>query len=297
MKIVISVCLNILITIQCFSQDSIFYQNIEWSPDGEKICIEAITRLSKGIASASYIVNLSDLTIERKIENSFFPSWSADGRFIGYSKSRLPGRGSEIWLTNIITGDSVRLTNDTARNSGVSFSPDGKKICFTSDISGRQSIYIMNLDDRSTEKITSDTFKYYNPVWSPKGDKIVCYRERGDGRDKIFVIKLSDKKIVKVTDDTLHNFYPGWLPDGKRIVYTTLDPSNRNGNSSQTAFIESNGKHKQLIPNTAGAFFARVSPDNKKLAFIKGRWPMSNVYIAGIDGTNPVCITCKLRIH
>ena len=51
---------------------------------------------------------------------------------------------------------------------------------------------------------------------------------------------------------------------------------------------------KNTILIFLGSFFARVSPDSKKLAFIKGHWPMSNVYIADIDGNDPVCITCNL---
>jgi Tol biopolymer transport system component len=295
MKIIISIYLSILVTTHCFSQDSIFYQNVEWSPDGKKICLQAITRLGKGISSASYIVNLSDLNIERKIENSFFPSWSPDGRLIGYSRRRTPGRGLDIWYTNVITGDSVKLTNDTANNNGLSFSPDGEKICFSSDRDGGRNLYIMNKDGSGLQRITSDTNRYFNPVWSPKGNKIVCYKERGDSKDKVYVIVLPDKKEIKVTDDTLHNTFPGWLPGGETISYTSSDHSKKP--ASRITFIDADGKRKRIISNTEGCFFSRVSPDGKKLALIKGGWPMSNVYIANIDDANLHCITCKLKIQ
>jgi len=95
---------------------------------------------------------------------------------------------------NVKTGDSIQLTNVPSRNTGVTFSPDGKKICFSSDRNGGLNLFVMNLNGDSLQQLTSDTVKYYNPVWSPATDEIVYFRERGDGRDKIYMIKLSDRK-------------------------------------------------------------------------------------------------------
>ena len=39
------------------------------------------------------------------------------------------------------------------------------------------------------------------------------------------------------------------------------------------------------------SFFARFSPDGKKIAFIMGKFPNTGIYIADADGSNPVKIT------
>jgi len=48
-----------------------------------------------------------------------------------------------------------------------SFSPDGRFIVFTSDLSGTYQLYIMNVDDLSIERITFDRYNYKSPKWSP----------------------------------------------------------------------------------------------------------------------------------
>ena len=276
------------------AQDSVFYQNAEWSPDGKKICVQAIMRSGSDIHSDGYIIDLAHNSIERKIPGAFFPSWSRDGKFVAYSKRNSSSRGSDIWLMNSATGDTIRLTHDTARTSGVSFSPDGKRMCFSSDKGGGQNLYVMNSDGSHVERITFDTARYFNPVWSPKGDMIVYYRELGDRRDKVYALNLKDRKEKKVTDDTLHNTFPGWLPDGYTISYTMSDLFSKEHVPSQVALIDADGHNMHIIKNTAGYFCSRVSPDGKKIAAIKGHWPASDVYIANIDGSDPVCVTCNL---
>ena len=48
-----------------------------------------------------------------------------------------------------------------------SFSPDGRFVVFSSDLSGSYQLYIMNLDDLNIERITFDRHSYKSPKWSP----------------------------------------------------------------------------------------------------------------------------------
>ena len=48
-----------------------------------------------------------------------------------------------------------------------SFSPDGRFIVFSSNVSGLYQLYVMNLDDLSIERITFDRYNYKSPRWSP----------------------------------------------------------------------------------------------------------------------------------
>ncbi len=295
MRTMIFVCLATIIAAKTTAQDTTFYQNAEWSPDGRKIVTEAIKKSGNNISFESYIVNLATGAVERKIGAAVFPAWSPDGKYVAYSKRTGIKNGADIWMMNVATGDTQQLTNVPSGNSGVCFSPDGKRICFSSDRDGRNNLYVMGIDGSGLEKITVDTFRYYNPVWSPKTNEIVYYRERGDNKDKVFMMRLADKKEIKVTNDTLHDIYPGWMPGGKEIIYTFTDPSGSNTNGSQVAVVGVNGNNKRIIPGIAPAFFARVSADGKQIAFIRGRWPQNNIYIANMDGSNVQCMTCNLK--
>ncbi len=296
MRTITLLCVCLVVAAKTIAQDSVFYQNVEWSPNGRKIVTETIKKITNGILFNSYIIDVSTGTVERKIANTVFPAWSRDGKYIAYSKMTGVKNGSDIWMMNITTGDTTQVTSVPSRNTGVSFSPDGKRVCFSSDREGNLNLYISGTDGTGLQKITTDTFKYYNAVWSPKKDEIVYFRERGDGRDKVFMLSLADKKEVKVTNDTLHNVYPSWLPNGKDITYAFSNPI-LNDDIRQIAIIGVNGSNKRIVPAIAGAFFARISADGKKIAFTKGKWPQSNIFIANIDGSNVQCLTCNVMLH
>ena len=63
---------------------------------------------------------------------------------------------------------SLKKTNGRWANcESPSFSPDGRFVVFSSDVSGTYQLYVMNLDDFSIERITFDRNNYKSPRWSP----------------------------------------------------------------------------------------------------------------------------------
>src|SRR5690606_22279293 len=55
------------------------------------------------------------------------------------------------------------------------FSPDGKKISFTSDAGGGDNIWIMNADGSDAEQLTKEDFRLLNnAVWTADGNSIIA---------------------------------------------------------------------------------------------------------------------------
>ena len=99
------------------------------------------------------------------------PDYSPDGKkvvFSGRSKGRF-----DIFIMNSDGSQLRRLTsikkanNEWANNESPSFSPDGRYIVYTSNQTGRYQLYIMNLSNLYTRSITSDSYNYKSPDWSP----------------------------------------------------------------------------------------------------------------------------------
>ena len=85
------------------------------------------------------------------------------------------------------------------------------------------------------------------------------------------------------TDDDANDFYPGWLPDG-RISFTTVDEA---GGKRIVAQAVAGGPRETLVE---GAFFARVSPDGRVIAYIQGEFPDSSIYVRSLAGSRAVKI-------
>ena len=101
-------CLLLVCVHDAFAQDSMFYQNVEWSPDGKKVCTEAIRNLGNQFPSDAYIINLAEKKIETKIPGAFFPTWSHDGKFVAYSK-----KNSSLFLEGDVVVASIVLLSKT----------------------------------------------------------------------------------------------------------------------------------------------------------------------------------------
>ena len=79
---------------------------------------------------------------------------------------------SDIFSMNLETRVVEKITDHPAIDTSPSYSPDGKYICFNSDRSGYQQIYVMRSDGSDVKRITFGQGIYGTPVWSPRGDLI-----------------------------------------------------------------------------------------------------------------------------
>ena len=62
----------------------------------------------------------------------------------------------EIYVMDADGSNQTRLTNNRGRDLDPVFSPDGKKIAFTSDRDGNSEIYVMNADGTGQTNLTND---------------------------------------------------------------------------------------------------------------------------------------------
>ena len=121
-----------------------------------------------------YIMNGDGTDIKRLTfagRNNAGPDWSpADRRlvFSGLDRGRF-----DIFIVNEDGTGLQRLTSSRRKNGGhanfesPSFSPDGRFIALSSDLTGVKQIYVMRMDDLSLRQITFHPRGCQSPRWSP----------------------------------------------------------------------------------------------------------------------------------
>jgi len=119
-----------------FDALSFLYSAGSWSPDGKKL---AFVSYSDGDNEID-IVNVEAKDIERRIKPQGVGAistvaWSPDGNRLAFSG--MAGGVSDLYLFELSSGMTRRLTNDLNADLQPSWSPDGKYITFVSDREGK----------------------------------------------------------------------------------------------------------------------------------------------------------------
>jgi TolB protein len=83
--------------------------------------------------------------------------WSADGRKLAIQvNSRNQKNSAHIWLVDVASGEGRKLGAHDQQylDETPSWFPDGKRVAFQSDRTGRMEVWIMNVDGTNAQQVT-----------------------------------------------------------------------------------------------------------------------------------------------
>ncbi len=188
------------------------------SPDGKKVAYISF----KDGNPAVFIKDLkTGNTVKLNLPGpADYVAWSPTGKKLALSLT--PNRYStEIYTANPNGTGLIRLTDTDGINISPSFSPNGNRIAFVSNISGGPQIYIMNSDGSDQHRITFNG-SYYNtnPAWSPNGKKIV-FTSFINGTLQVCVINPDGSSERLLTDTPYSAQDPSWTRGSKIISFNT----------------------------------------------------------------------------
>ena len=101
------------------------------------------------------------------------------------------------------------------------WSPDGKKIAFISNISGRNNLWLVPAEGGWPTQLTISDQRQFSPAWSPDG-KWIAYQSDYDGDEQwdIFVVSPKTGQVVNLTNTReVAELAPSWSPDGRYLAY------------------------------------------------------------------------------
>jgi TolB protein len=164
---------------------------------------------------------------------------------------------------------SIPIQITHAQNFDPSPSPDGKRLVYISVISGKEQLFVMNVDGSKSLQLTRDDADHEDPAWSPDGTWIAFVLIAG-GHNRIAVMRADGSNVEVLTPPEQNTIHPNWSADSKQIIYCTnddLQPPKKN-----TAEIYSiDLATKKVTPIITGGIntYGSWSPDMRQIAFRK----------------------------
>ncbi|MEJ7588565.1 MAG: amidohydrolase family protein [Ferruginibacter sp.] len=200
-----------------------------------------------------------------------------------------------------VTGGPARiLRQGLAMEVQPRYSPDGKKILFTSDAGGGDNIWIMNRDSSHSKQVTKETFRLLNnAVWSPDGQYIIARKHFTSGRSlgagELWIYHINGGNGLQLTprkNDQQDLNEPSATSDGRYIYYSedvypggffqyNKDPNNQIFVIKR--FDREKGITEDVTGGPGGAARPQVSHDGKTLAFIKRIRTKTVLYLRNLD--------------
>ncbi|MFL5082367.1 MAG: Tol-Pal system protein TolB, partial [Microvirga sp.] len=184
---------------------------------------------------------------------SFSPRFSPDGQRIIMSLQQ--GANSNLFVMDLRSKTTTRLTDTPAIDTSPSYAPDGSRLCFESDRGGKPQIYVMPATGGGAQRISFGEGSYSTPVWSPRGDYI-AFTKRTAGGFAIGVMK-PDGSGERLLTEGFHNEGPSWAPNGQYIMFFR-DPGGQSG--AKLYMIDITGRVEQTVPTPTFASDPTWSP-------------------------------------
>ncbi|MBL8294613.1 MAG: serine/threonine-protein kinase [Bryobacterales bacterium] len=159
-------------------------------------------------------------------------------------------------------GPPSRHPVSSSRNEQVpQFSPDGKRIVFTSDRSGRLAVWVSNRDGSSPQQLTSLNATMTGcPRWSPDG-KWIVFDSNAEGQYEVYSISSNGGSPRRLTNNSANDAVASFSRDGKWIYFM----SNRTGAPQIWKMPFAGGDAVQVTAH--GGYVALESHDGKTLYY------------------------------
>ena len=269
-------------------------------------------------------------------------------------------KGAQVWLLNRSGGEALQLTDIKGGVDDYAWSPDGKRLvlvvndpnpdddpekkegwkrktappividryAFKQDDAGylgnlREHLYIVDVQTKKADALTSGAYNERQPAWSPDGTRIAFVSERGADPDRthnpdIWVINATPgaSPMQLTTFPGPDEGPPAWSPDGRWIAYLQGDDVKYDAYQlSKLAIVPASGGAPKILTETldravtspafskdGSSIYVRVEDDRveyvgrvpvgggKLEALTSGRRVVNSLSL-GADGNGAVIVT------
>jgi Tol biopolymer transport system component/DNA-binding winged helix-turn-helix (wHTH) protein len=248
---------------ECLTEEGILIGDFDWLPNSREIVYSsnhsgAFELWRRGVRESA----------PRRIpgvyaDDPIHLSISGDGRTLLYSVIH---RQLNIWRLSLAGARTewTKVIASTAQDTNPVYSPDGRFVCFRSNRTGEEQLWIANADGSASRQLTVGNLRPSGQSWSRDGARI-AFNSNAPRLSQLYDISAAGGAVRSLLASDERGSMPKYSFDGRWIYYTTLDDE-----ASQISRIPSSGGTPHRITRNGG-FFSVPAHDSRFLYLVKDR--------------------------
>lgn len=153
--------------------------------------------------------------------------------------------------------------------SGPTWSPDGRRIAFASNITGLTQIWSVDREGGWPHQITFFQDRVMAAKFSPTRDQLLLHKDvGGNERAQMFLVAGDGSTITPLAHDENAINVGVWSRDGEKIAFSS---TRRNGASFDIYLIDADGESEPrvILEYDAANYVRSFSPDGRTLLFAR----------------------------
>lgn len=201
------------------------------------------------------------VVIARAVAGGGAVAWSPDSRFLAYAGALPPGPNRVFVAAADGSGQITDLGSFDADVWGPSWSPDGRRLAFSTD----PSLFVVNRDGSDRRIVSHGTYAEVGQrgeaaEWSPDGTSLV-FTAGTPGATQVYLVGLDGAPERRISIGATSAGNATWAPDGSRIAYT------RGTETGPVVVVitDATGREIRQLPGQYGWYGPVWSPDGTRL--------------------------------
>ena len=253
-------------SVQRLTSDNADITGLDWTPGGEAVVFTSdrageygLWKVPAGGGASRWVATTHSGVLHQ-------PAVARTRRAMVYVR-----RSDETNVWKKALADSAAaapVVTSTRHETDPALSPDGRRLAFVSDRTGRDQLWTADTSGAHPTRLTNfEGHATTSPRWSPEGRRIV-FDTRQKGSADIYVVGANGGRPRRLTSSTSNDKVPRWSRDGAWIYFA----SNRSGHW-QVWKISADGTGQAVQVTTEGGFAAQEGPDGRSLYYTKRNAP------------------------
>ena len=183
------------------------------------------------------------------------PSFSPDGASIAFLRPDERGR-KQLWLIPASGGEARQLTTAAGGVTEITWSPDGSRIAFASDVDPDR---LPDAEESSEPRVTvvrRIRYRFDTQGW------------RGNAHTHLFLVDVESGGTRQLTDGDCDDHMPAWSPDSERIAFVSDRSEDRDVTNRREVYVvpADGGEPMEWSQGLVSMLAAAWSPDGRRLA-------------------------------